>query len=89
MSDDRSTSKPIDRALAKVLFGAYKAERMSQATLVQKTGIKPATMQRLMAGKAGFTADQLFDIADAIGGPRTAADYLREAEELLKTGNGY
>ncbi|UAJ79994.1 helix-turn-helix transcriptional regulator [Leifsonia sp. ZF2019] len=79
MPDDRSTSKPIDRALADVLVAAYKGRRLNQAALVEKTGIKPATMQRLMAGKAQFDVDQLFAIADAIG-TRTAADYLREAE---------
>lgn len=80
MPEERSSSTPIDRALADVLVAAYKGKRMNQAALVEKTGIKTATMQRLMAGKSRFDVDQLFAIADAIGG-KDAAAYLREAEE--------
>lgn len=79
MPDDRSTSTPIDRALADILVSAYKGRRMSQADLVDATGIKTATMQRLMAGKSRFDIDQLFAIADAIG-TKTAAEYVAEAE---------
>ncbi|MFF1633936.1 helix-turn-helix domain-containing protein [Leifsonia sp. NPDC058248] len=82
MPDDRTTSTPIDRALADVLVAAYKGKRMNQATLVEATGIKSATMQRLMAGKTRFDVDQLFAIAEAIGG-RSAADYMREAEATV------
>jgi transcriptional regulator with XRE-family HTH domain len=81
--EDRSTSEPIDRALADVLVAAYKGRRMNQAYLVEQTGIKPATMQRLMAGKSSFDVKQLNSIADAIGAGKTGADYLREAEQLL------
>ena len=80
--DPRSTSKPIDRALADILVAAYKGKRMNQAQLVEKTGIKTATMQRLMAGKSSFDVEQLFEIADAIG-TKSAADYLREATEVV------
>jgi transcriptional regulator with XRE-family HTH domain len=82
MSADRSTSKPIDRALADVLVSAYKGKRMNQAALVEATGIKSATMQRLMAGHTQFDVDQLYAIADAIGG-RTAAEYLEEAAKAI------
>lgn len=81
--EERSSSTPIDRALADVLVAAYKGKRMNQAALVEKTGIKTATMQRLMAGKSRFDVDQLFAIADAIGG-KDAAAYLREAEENVQ-----
>lgn len=83
MPEDRSTSEPIDRALADVLVAAYKGRRLNQAYLVEQTGIKPATMQRLMAGKTNFDVKQLNGIADAIGAGRTGADYLRDAERML------
>ena len=74
---------PIDRALASVLKGAYKVQNLTQEDLVARTGITPTTMQRLMAGRTSFEVEQLFDLADAIGW-KTAQDYLREAEELVK-----
>jgi transcriptional regulator with XRE-family HTH domain len=83
VQEDRSTSDPIDRAIADVLVAAYKGRRLNQAYLVEKTGIKSATMQRLMAGKSSFSVKQLNAIADAIGAGKTGADYLREAETLL------
>lgn len=86
MPDDRSTSTPIDRALADVFLAAYKGKRMSQAQLVELTGIKTATMQRLMAGKSRFDVDQLFAISEAIPDGRTAADYVAEAEASMQKG---
>lgn len=83
MPDERSTSSPIDRALADVLVAAYKGKRMNQAVLCERTGIKPATMQRLMAGKSRFDVDQLYLIAEAIGGKKDF-DYLREATDLMQ-----
>jgi len=56
---------------------------MSQADLVERTGISTATMQRLMAGRTSFDVQQLLLIADAIGGKRTA-EYLAEAEETVR-----
>jgi transcriptional regulator with XRE-family HTH domain len=74
---------PIDRALASVLKGAYKTRDITQEQLTARTGISKTTMQRLMAGKSAFEVEQLFALADAIGW-KTAQDYLREAEALVK-----
>jgi len=80
---ENRTASPLDRALADVLVAAYKGKRMSQADLVERTGISTATMQRLMAGRTSFDVQQLLLIADAIGGKRTA-EYLAEAEETVR-----
>lgn len=87
MPDDRSTSRPIDRALADIFVAAYKGKRMTQAQLVEATGIKTATMQRLMAGKSAFDMDQVFSIAQHIPGGRPAFDYVKEAEAVVASQN--
>ena len=78
-----TTATPLDRALADILVAAYKGKRMNQAALVEKSGIKTATMQRLLAGKARFSVDQLFELAKAIGG-KSAAEYYAEAEAAVR-----
>lgn len=62
-----------------IILGAYKRRRLSQADLVERTGISVTTMRRLIAGEAEFDVDQLVTIANALGVP--AAGILSEAEE--------
>ncbi len=49
----------ISRAVGDVIYGAYKRQRLSQADLVERTGISVTTMRRLIAGEAEFDVDQL------------------------------
>ena len=69
----------ISRAVGDVVYGAYKRQRLSQAALVERTGISVTTMRRLIAGEAEFDVDQLFAISNALG--ISAADILAEAEK--------
>lgn len=74
----------INQALADVLVSAYKGERMTQAQLVEKTGINVTTMQRLLAGKSDIDVIQLTKLADAIGTPpQELMEYAVERAERL------
>lgn len=77
----------MDKALAGVLRGAYATRGLNQAELVEKTGIKAPTMQRIMAGKTTITIGQFYALADAIGWKRPV-QYLEEAEGLLAFDRG-
>lgn len=56
----------VTPALAAELVSAYKGERLTQAKLVEATGISPTTMQRLLAGKSVVEVPQLIAIAKAV-----------------------
>lgn len=78
----RDSSTPLDRALAGGTRSAYKGRRLNQEYLHHRTGIKVATIQRLMAGKSQFSVHQLSSLAEAIGG-KTAPEYLEEAIRFM------
>ena len=69
---------PINRAMADELVALYKGKRMTQATLVELTGINATTMQRIMAGKSAIYIAQLFSLASALD---TSAEAIVEGAE--------
>ena len=66
MAKDRD-AKPLSKATAAVLLGAYKKKGMSQADIVAKTGMSTTTVQRIFSGKADIDTDQLGLLCYAIG----------------------
>ncbi len=60
------------------MLGRYKRLRLSQADLVERTGISVTTMRRLIAGEAEFDVGQLWLLANALN--VSPADILWEAE---------
>lgn len=56
----------LTRSMAAIIRGEYNALDMTQAELVQKTGISLATVQRLIKGEQKFNLDQLEAFANAL-----------------------
>lgn len=71
----------LSKATGAVIRGRYKKIPITQEQLATATGLKLATVQRLIAGKAEFDMDQLWAIADALG--TTPTSLLKEAEDDL------
>lgn len=71
----------ISRAVGDVVFGRYKRQRLSQADLVERTGMSVTTVRRLIAGEAEFDVGQLWQLAEVLGA--SPADILWEAEQQL------
>ncbi|WP_146247797.1 helix-turn-helix domain-containing protein [Curtobacterium sp. MCSS17_006] len=57
----------LNRSMAAVIRGEYNALDLSQAELVQATGISLATVQRLLKGEQKFSFDQVEAFAKALG----------------------
>lgn len=70
----------INQALADTLVAAYKGRRMSQADIAQRTGIKPVTLQRMLAGTRRISIENFARVANAIG--VSAEKLIAQAEEL-------
>jgi transcriptional regulator with XRE-family HTH domain len=59
-------NRAINRAIADELVARYKGKRLTQANLVEATGINATTMQRILAGKSNVYIAQLAVIAKAL-----------------------
>jgi transcriptional regulator with XRE-family HTH domain len=81
MASAERRASDISRAVGDVVLGRYKRLRLSQADLVERTGISVTTVRRLIAGEAEFDVGQLWLIADALN--VSPADVLWEAEMSL------
>ena len=81
-TNKKSAITPLSLKVGDLLRGAYNAARMNQATLAERSGIAPGTLQKKLAGKAPITTTDLVLIAGAI--PDTdAGKILEEAVALL------
>lgn len=72
-----TTADFINRAMADVLVAHYKGQRMTQATLVEATGINATTMQRILVGKSDVEVTKLAEFARVLGVP--ADELMRQA----------
>ncbi|NEN04734.1 hypothetical protein G3T36_02520 [Diaminobutyricibacter tongyongensis] len=71
MAEQQHVSR-IDHDLVAILKGAYRPAA-TRSDLAERTGIKIVRVQRLMAGKSGFTIEQLYAIFNAIRWKRLTA----------------
>jgi transcriptional regulator with XRE-family HTH domain len=73
----------LNRAMAAVIRGESYALQLSQQDIVKKTGISPATVQRLMKGEQKFNLDQIESFAGTLGFP--VDELCRRAVEWRST----